>query len=101
MSYRKLKADYLFDGHKMLGDDTVLICGQDGNVEAIVDENQAGGELEKFSGILCPGFIHSHCHLELSHLKALIPERQVLVNFVISVISHRNVPEEVKQEAVV
>jgi aminodeoxyfutalosine deaminase len=100
MSYRKLKADYLFDGHKMLGGDAVLICRPDGNVEAIVDENQAGGELEEFSGILCPGFINCHCHLELSHLKALIPEKQGLVNFVISVISHRNVLEELKQEAV-
>src|ERR1700676_1033364 len=101
MSYRKLKADYLFDGYKMFGDDAVLICRQDGTVEAIVEENEAGSELEKFSGILSPGFINCHCHLELSHLKALIPEKLGLINFVLSVTSHRNQPEELKQEAII
>ena len=38
MSYRKLKADYLFDGFKLHGSDTVLICKQDGTIEAIVPD---------------------------------------------------------------
>src|SRR5450755_2477607 len=99
MSYRKLKADYLFDGFEMYLD-SVLICLQDGTIEAIVDEKQAGDDLEKFSGIICPGFINCHCHLELSHLKGLIPEKQGLVNFVLSVVNSRNQPEELKQEAI-
>jgi aminodeoxyfutalosine deaminase len=100
MSYRKLKADYLFDGFKMLGNDVVLICRPDGTIEAITDENQAGGDLELYSGILTPGFINCHCHLELSHLKGLIPEKQGLVNFVISVVSQRNQPENTRQNAI-
>ncbi len=32
MSYRKLKADYLFDGFKM-HKDKVLICAKDGVIE--------------------------------------------------------------------
>jgi len=100
MTYRKLKGDYLFDGYNMLGNDAVLVCRQDGTVEAIVDEDQAGGDLEAYPGILTPGFINCHCHLELSHLKGLIPEKQGLVNFVLSVIGQRNQPEEWKQEAV-
>ncbi|HEY4935196.1 MAG TPA: amidohydrolase family protein [Puia sp.] len=99
MSYRKLKGDYLFDGFEMHRD-SALICKEDGTIEAIVDEKQAGGDLEKFSGIMSPGFINCHCHLELSHLKGLIPEKQGLVNFVLSVISSRNQPEELKQEAI-
>jgi cytosine/adenosine deaminase-related metal-dependent hydrolase len=94
MSYRKFKADYLFDGYKMLREDAVLICRQDGTVEEIIVESQAGGDLEKFSGIITPGFINCHCHLELSHLKGAIPEKQGLVNFVLSVISQRNQPED-------
>ena len=27
--------------------------------------------LKIYHGILCPGFINSHCHLELSHLKGM------------------------------
>src|SRR6266849_1323645 len=100
MSYRKLKADYLFDGYKILPADSVLVCGRDGMIEAIVNENQAGGDLEKFSGLIVPGFINCHCHLELSHLSGLIPEKQGLVNFVLSVIGQRFQSEKCKQDAI-
>ena len=51
MSYRKLKADYLFDGFQMLPADSVLICGEQGKIEEIVGEHEAGSDLERFSGI--------------------------------------------------
>ncbi len=98
MSYRKLKADYLFDGFKM-HKNKVLICAQDGVIESIINEEQAGEGLEKFSGILSPGFINCHCHLELSHLKGQIVEKQGLVDFVLSVVRSRNLPEEIKLDA--
>src|SRR5664279_5485389 len=89
MSYRKLKADYLFDGYQILPADSVLICGADGTIIEIASEQGAGSDLEHFSGIIVPGFVNCHCHLELSHLKGLIPEKQGLVNFVLSVMSLR------------
>jgi hypothetical protein len=45
MSYRKLKADYLFDGFKLHSSDTVLICRPDGTFEDLVTAEQAGGAL--------------------------------------------------------
>jgi len=98
MSYRMLKADYLFDGFKMLTG-VVLVITSDGTIESIIDEKSAGTDPEIFSGILSPGFINCHCHLELSHLKGLIAEKQGLVNFVLSVMSQRNQPEELKRQA--
>jgi cytosine/adenosine deaminase-related metal-dependent hydrolase len=89
MSYRKLKADYLFDGYQILQDNSVLICDQDGKIEGIVDEQQVGGDLEEMKGMIVPGFINCHCHLELSHLRGLIPENQGLINFLLSVIRQR------------
>jgi aminodeoxyfutalosine deaminase len=100
MSYRKLKADYLFDGFQMLPADSVLICGQQGKIEEIVSEHEAGSDLERFSGMLVPGFVNCHCHLELSHLKGLIPEKQGLIHFVLSVMSQRFQPFPLKQEAI-
>jgi hypothetical protein len=100
MSYRKLKADYLFDGHNMRGTEAVLICRLDGTIEKISDENEAGSDLEIFSGMLVPGFINCHCHLELSHLKGQIPPNQGLVNFLLSVIRQRYQPEEIRKEAI-
>ncbi len=100
MSYRKLKADYLFDGFKLHLSDTVLICKPDGTVEDLVKADQAGKRFEQFTGLLSPGFINCHCHIELSHLKDQIPQHQGLVNFVLAVINQRRGSEELIQEAI-
>ena len=93
MTYRKLKADKIFDGYK-LTENTVLIVSEDGRIEDLVDAKNAGDGTENFTGILCPGFINCHCHLELSHMKGLIPEKTGLVDFVFKVITERHHSEE-------
>lgn len=47
-------------------------------------------ELEFHKGILCPGFINAHCHLELSHLKGKISERIGLTGFISEFVRKRN-----------
>jgi len=93
MTYRKLKADNIFDGYK-LTENTVLIVSKDGIIEDLVDTENAGDGIEIFTGILCPGFINCHCHLELSHMKGLIPEKTGLVDFVFKVVTERHHSEE-------
>jgi aminodeoxyfutalosine deaminase len=93
MEYRKIKADYLFDGFRLNSSDKVLIINNEGGIVEIVSEENAGENIEVFGGILSPGFINSHCHLELSHLKDHIPERSGLVDFVYSVVSNRHFEE--------
>ena len=93
MTYRKLKADKIFDGYK-LTENTVLIVSKDGIIEDLVDAENAGDGIEIFTGILCPGFINCHCHLELSHMKGLIPEKTGLVDFVFKVVTERHHSEE-------
>ena len=51
--------------------------------------------------MIVPGFINCHCHLELSHLKGRIPEKQGLVDFVFSVsMGRRSDPAEVQAEPI-
>jgi aminodeoxyfutalosine deaminase len=89
MTYRKFKADYLFLGDGMASPDSVLITTSEGIVQAIVPESEAGSDVEVYSGVLSPGFVNCHCHLELSHMKGAIPEGTGLVDFLSTVIRRR------------
>lgn len=91
--YRKFKADNIFDGYRFLPEQ-VLITDTEGVVQAFVDEKDAGEGLEVHTGIICPGFVNAHCHLELSHMKGLIPKHTGLVDFVLKVVNERHVPEQ-------
>jgi cytosine/adenosine deaminase-related metal-dependent hydrolase len=100
MGWLKFKADELFDGNGFLGESNVLITSADGTIEAIVPVSEAGEDVEYHPGILSPGLVNCHCHLELSHLKGLIPKNTGLVDFVIGVMQQRNFPEEVIYNAI-
>ena len=100
MSLRKLQADYLFNGLEILSSGKVIICNDKGIIEEILDQKEAGEGIEKFNGILTPGFVNCHCHLELSHMRGLIPERTGLIDFVFSVVTQRHFPEEEIREAI-
>ncbi|MFL5789090.1 MAG: amidohydrolase family protein, partial [Flavisolibacter sp.] len=93
MAFRKLTSDIIFNGNRFLKE-KVLIVKEDGTIEDIIPLNIAGNDIEVYENILSPGFINCHCHLELSHMKGLIPERTGLVDFVFKVVTERNHSEE-------
>src|SRR5262245_53772210 len=95
MNYRKFRADQLFTGDKLLNDNYVLITSDTGRVQEIVPLAAAGDDIEVFEGILTPGFVNCHCHLELSHMKGVIPEGTGMVDFLVSVIKGRQFAQEV------
>lgn len=94
MGYRKFKGDFIFNGASLLASSNILIADEKGVIENIVDEKNAGDDIEIFKGILSPGFINCHCHLELSHMKGLINEGTGLVDFVLKVVTQRYFAEE-------
>jgi aminodeoxyfutalosine deaminase len=94
MSYRKLHASQLFTGSEFLRGESVLVLGEEGVIEAIIPISEAGDEVESFQGILCPGFINAHCHIELSHMKAVIPEGTGMTAFIMAVMKERQRPEQ-------
>src|SRR5215467_14073007 len=100
MNHRKFKADYIFTGEEMLEKNHVLITNGEGVVQDILPAELAGDDLEVFKGILCPGFVNSHCHLELSHLKGLVPEKTGLVDFVLTVVTKRHFAKEIVLDAI-
>lgn len=100
MRYRNLKADGLFDG-QTFSKSHILVVQETGVVEALVPESEVHGEIEKYDGILMPGLINCHCHLELSHLKDVVPPGTGLIPFLISVVTQRVQFESIKEEKIV
>jgi cytosine/adenosine deaminase-related metal-dependent hydrolase len=94
MAFRKFQADQIFTGSELLDHTHILITDDLGKVADIIPIAEAGEGIQKLDGWLCPGFVNSHCHLELSHMKGLIPEHTGLVDFVIAIITQRHFPEE-------
>ncbi|MEP6683351.1 MAG: amidohydrolase family protein [Parafilimonas sp.] len=100
MPLRKFKADFLFDGKDLLGENYVLITDENGIIENIVNEKDAGGDIKIFKGILSPGFVNCHCHLELSHMKNVVERGTGLVDFLIKVVSKRGAVKEEMELAI-
>ncbi len=62
----------------------IVVISDDGTIIEVVDTGGVVSEiesLEHYSGILVPGFVNAHCHLELSHLKGAIEEGTGLESF--------------------
>ena len=101
MSFQKFQPDELFTGYELLGSGFVLITNDEGKIDAIVTEQDAGDNIQKVRGILCPGLINCHCHLELSHLKNIIPPHTGLIEFLCSVVTKRNFDPGIIQDEIV
>jgi cytosine/adenosine deaminase-related metal-dependent hydrolase len=91
--YQKFTANHIFSGHEMLPAGHVLITDEAGKIVDIVDIADGGEGVRVLQGMLMPGFINCHCHLELSHLHGRIPENTGLVDFVIKIVNERDFDE--------
>ena len=98
--YQKFQATQIFTGTKLLEGPLVLITKNDGTIEAIVGVEEAGEQIQHFDGILSPGFINAHCHLELSHLKNKIGVNVGLQEFVKQIVAIRKVEEHIIADAI-
>lgn len=90
---RKIAATYIFPVNQAPIKNGILVCNDAGGVVDIIDNGgqfteEAG--VEYYSGILVPGFVNAHCHLELSHLKGKIEEETGIGNFIGKINQLRN-----------
>jgi len=99
--YFKFKPQSLFTGHTIIeGGDTVVVTTQDGTIVDVIPAAEAGDDCQELNGILSPGFINAHCHLELSHLKGAIPTQTGLSEFVKQIVPKREAAQEVIDAAI-
>ena len=98
--YRKITSDRIFSNGGFLPDKTVLVFDQNGVLIDLVDEVDGGDDIQHFNGMLCPGFVNAHCHLELSYLKGRIEKMTGLKQFVMSVMGNREEEQELIEQAI-
>lgn len=74
----------------------VIGINENGSIHSILHPEQAQHlkEIKYYEGALVPGFINTHCHLELSHLRNKIVEKTGLISFIKSILSLRQQPDE-------
>ena len=85
----KLSGTDLFNGRQFLGANKVLVLDEQGTVLDILNRADAGDGVQLLDGMLCPGFVNTHCHLELSHMQGVIPEKTGLPTFLTTVMTQR------------
>ena len=92
---RKITANYLLTmtgepltDHVLITDDTGRILA----IEPMADHDPAS--MERYEGVIVPGFVNAHCHLELSHMKGKVDTGTKLIPFITQVVRFRNIPEE-------
>lgn len=89
MGYVKFAADTIFTGTEILDKNYALIVEDSGAIAEIIPRENAGDDVQFLPGMLSPGFINSHCHLELSHLKNVIAPKTGLIPFIESILQKR------------
>lgn len=88
---RFLQAENIFNQNKFLPPNQVLVLNDKNIFVEFISENLVdNNKVQKLEGILTPGFVNAHCHLELSHLKGRIEQHTGLPEFGKQVISLRS-----------
>jgi len=101
---RRLIADLVFPIHTPEIEQGILLLKEDGTVVDVLKPSDSGYDAsgaERKDGWLIPGFVNTHCHLELSHLRGKLSEKTGLDGFVEELMERRNSSEEEIENAMI
>jgi cytosine/adenosine deaminase-related metal-dependent hydrolase len=89
---RFLSADFIFPVSSPALSNGIVAVKDDGVIDGVYRSHDLPDHtyIEKFHGIICPGFVNAHCHLELSYLKGKIKPHTGLKGFIEQLLKSRN-----------
>ena len=87
---KSFRADYVFPVNADPIKNGIVTVDDDGKIVSVSAFAQPGVEVEQLSGVICPGFVNTHCHVELSHLHKQTQQGTGLVEFIKAVQQLRN-----------
>lgn len=101
-SFRRIASNYLFTGREVIARPLVT-SAPDGRIVSIEQYDQADRlpGVEFYAGLLAPGMVNAHCHLELSYLRGAIPEGGGFTAFARAMGEVRNRFEPAQREAAI
>ncbi len=96
---RKITADWVFPVSSEPIKNGLVTVNDQGEILSVGQFNpQDHTDVEKYDGLLIPGFINTHCHLELSHMKGKVATGTGLIPFISNVVKFRDQdPNEVQK----
>ncbi|MEQ8707273.1 MAG: amidohydrolase family protein [Phaeodactylibacter sp.] len=98
---RKLTADYVLPVVGEPVKEGVVVVNEQGTVQSVdARGNHDPTTLEVHKGAIVPGFVNTHCHLELSHMKGRVDTGTGLLPFLQQVVKFRDIPMEEILEAI-
>lgn len=98
---KKISADYVFPVSSDPVLQGVVIIDDAGKILAVEPrERHDPASIEILPGVLVPGFVNTHCHLELSHMKGKVDTGTGLIPFITGVVTQRNAAAEIIAEAI-
>ncbi len=98
---QKIAADWIFPITSTPIEKGLLILDDNSRILEISNlREHDSASVQYLPGVLIPGFINAHCHLELSHMKDKVDTGTGLLPFLQSVVAFRDFPEEVILDAI-
>ncbi|MFC3353171.1 amidohydrolase family protein [Sphingobacterium zeae] len=89
-----LSANYILPISSMPIKDGIVAVDEEGVIQGIFDPTSFApmdnGQVEKYKGVIIPGFINAHCHIELSHMKGIVAKGTGLPSFLSKVMTTRS-----------
>jgi len=95
---RRISANYIIANDFEAIKNGIIEINDDNKILNIIkpDNTFESAKTEFYNGIIVPGFVNTHCHLELSYLKGLIPEKVGHIEFIKQIVDRiKNIPTNI------